>query len=86
MGNYTDYNILKIDDITIDYAKTLRKWRENFVNNLTNIKAQGFDEAFIAKWLYYFSYCEAGFLERQIFDLQILFGKPDYRVPANVIN
>jgi cyclopropane-fatty-acyl-phospholipid synthase len=83
IGNVTDYNVIKIDDITIDYAKTLKKWRENFLDNLSLITAQGFDETFIRKWLYYFSYCEAGFLERKIFDLQILFAKPDYRVLEN---
>lgn len=83
--DHTDYNVLKIEDITVDYAKTLKKWRESFLHNLFNIKKQGFDETFIRKWLYYFSYCEAGFRERKIFDLQILFAKPDYRGFENVI-
>ena len=85
IGDNTDYNVVKIEDITLDYAKTLKKWRENFIDHLADIKAQGFDETFIRKWLYYFSYCEAGFLERKIFDLQILFAKPDYRVIENIV-
>jgi cyclopropane-fatty-acyl-phospholipid synthase len=80
--NNTDYNIVTVDDITLDYAKTLRAWRENFVAQLEAIKQQGFDQEFIRKWIYYFCYCEAGFLERRLSNMQILFHKPEYREEA----
>jgi cyclopropane-fatty-acyl-phospholipid synthase len=44
-----------------DYALTLRRWRDAFVNNLTGVRAQGFDERFIRMWELYLAYCEAGF-------------------------
>ena len=43
------------------------------------IHSLGADESFLRCWDYYFSYCEAGFLERQIGVSQILLSKPDCR-------
>lgn len=45
----------------LDYAETLRQWRERFRAAWPDIRAQGFDERFRRMWEYYFSYCEAGF-------------------------
>lgn len=43
------------------YARTLAAWRERFLDAWPRIEAQGFDERFRRMWLYYLSYCEAGF-------------------------
>lgn len=43
------------------YAQTLASWRERFLNAWPRIEAQGFDERFRRMWLYYLTYCEAGF-------------------------
>ena len=75
----TDFNVTSIEDLSLDYALTLAKWRENFLNNIASIMQQGFDQYFIRKWLYYLCYCEAGFYERSINDLQIVLVKPGYR-------
>lgn len=48
-------------DFGIDYAKTLKIWRENFEAALDEVRSQGFDEAFIRLWRFYYCYCEAGF-------------------------
>lgn len=48
------------------YAETLRRWRERFLERWHVIKAMGFDETFRRKWVYYLSYCEAGFDEGSI--------------------
>ncbi len=45
------------------YAKTLRLWRERFLERWPVIEALGYDEEFRRKWVYYLSYCEAGFSE-----------------------
>lgn len=81
---HTDLNILQIEDLTLDYAKTLRDWRHKFMLNIASIKEQGFDNVFINKWLYYLCYCEAGFLERTIGEVQIVFAKPGYRDAAYI--
>jgi hypothetical protein len=32
-------------------------------------------------WRYYFAYCEAGFAERRISDVQMVFARPGWRPP-----
>jgi cyclopropane-fatty-acyl-phospholipid synthase len=39
----------------------------------------GFSEPFIRMWEFYLCYCEAGFTERYIGDVQMLFAKPMFR-------
>ena len=48
------------------YARTLEAWRRRFEAAWPQVAAQGFDEAFRRKWLYYLAYCEAGFRECSI--------------------
>ncbi len=72
----TDLRLFHLEDITPHYARTLACWREQFFNNIDHVKALGYSEAFIRMWDYYFSYCQAGFAERYIGDVQILFTKP----------
>ena len=49
-----------------DYAKTLCIWRDNFNQQLQDVRKLGFDEAFIRLWNFYLMYCAAGFTERNI--------------------
>jgi len=58
-------------DIGLSYARTLMHWRQRFCARLDEIRALGFDEQFIRMWLYYFAYCEGGFAERAISDVQL---------------
>jgi len=61
----------ELEDISSHYARTLRAWRERFLANLDRVRRLGFSERFIRMWEYYLCYCEAGFLERHIRDVQI---------------
>ena len=72
----SDMRLFHLEDITPHYAKTLKKWRERFVQNKTEVKNLGFTEAFIRMWFFYLCYCEGGFMERQIGNVQMLFTKP----------
>ncbi|WP_371188635.1 class I SAM-dependent methyltransferase [Thalassotalea maritima] len=56
----------QLDDIGLDYAKTLACWREKFLQNWSQLPQFGYDETFKRLWLYYFAYCEGAFLERSI--------------------
>ncbi|PLX20837.1 cyclopropane-fatty-acyl-phospholipid synthase [Candidatus Parcubacteria bacterium] len=67
--------IMSVESIGIDYAKTLRKWRKNLLDKKDKVFSIGFDEEFIKKWLYYFYYCEVGFEEKYLEDVQILIEK-----------
>ncbi len=51
------------NNFRLSYARTLRLWRERFLERWSEITALGFDEEFKRKWVYYLSYCEAGFTE-----------------------
>jgi cyclopropane-fatty-acyl-phospholipid synthase len=72
-----DLNLLDYEDMTPFYAKTLRLWREAFTAALSGVRALGYDESFIRKWLYYLCYCEAGFGTRHISVVQIVLSRPD---------
>jgi len=62
-------------DIGLDYAKTLKDWRERFCSNIDTVRSLGFDDRFIRMWEFYLCYCEGGFMERSISDAQIHFRK-----------
>lgn len=72
----TNYSLVALQNIGLEYAKTLDVWQQRFIENQEQIRALGFDEQFIRKWLYYFSYCEAGFREHSIHTYQLKFAKP----------
>lgn len=73
---HTDMQIVGLDDITFDYAMTLRSWRKAFFERIDEVREQGFDDRFINMWDFYFCYCEGGFLERVISTAQFTFAKP----------
>jgi len=66
-----------VDNFRLSYARTLKLWRERFLERWHEIHKLGFDETFRRKWVYYLSYCEAGFMEGSI-DVGIY----QYRKPA----
>jgi len=75
----TETVLVSLEDIGVDYARTLRQWRQRFEQRLPEVLALGFDERFIRMWRFYLAYCEGGFLERAISDVQLVFAGPDYR-------
>jgi cyclopropane-fatty-acyl-phospholipid synthase len=80
----TDMRLFHLEDIGPHYALTLRRWRENFNSHLNDVRAQGYPESFIRMWEFYLCYCEAGFMERVIGDVQMLLVKPEAR-PASLL-
>ncbi|MCU0602552.1 MAG: cyclopropane-fatty-acyl-phospholipid synthase family protein [Desulfobacterales bacterium] len=72
----SDLRLFHLEDITPHYATTLRHWRENFFRSIERVKALGFPETFIRMWEFYLCYCEGGFAERYLGDVQIVFTKP----------
>ncbi len=76
---YTDLAIVDMEDITKHYAETLNRWKANFIKVIPEVKKMGFSEAFIKMWEFYFVFCEAGFLERNIGDVQLVFSKSGAR-------
>ena len=48
----------------IDYAHTLKLWRDKFLAEKQEILKLGFDERFIRIWEFYLAYCEAAFAKK----------------------
>ncbi len=60
----------------LDYAETLKRWRLVFDRQLDSIRNQGFDEAFVRLWRFYYWYCEAGFLTGRTDVCQVILSRP----------
>ena len=79
----TDLQTVGVHDITSSYVTTLRRWRENFTTHRDELAALGYDESFRRLWTLYLAYCEAGFAERRICDIQLLLAKPRWAAHAS---
>ena len=55
---------------------TLRAWRERLARSLPQLYALGQKDALARLWEFYFCYCEGGFAEGVLGDVQILLAKP----------
>jgi len=79
MARQSDMRMVQLEDITDHYVTTLKHWRDTFGTATDELDARGYDERFRRLWVLYLAYCEAGFAERRIQDVQILLAKPGYR-------
>jgi cyclopropane-fatty-acyl-phospholipid synthase len=77
LKRHTDLRIEWMRDIGLQYAPTLRCWRERFLSQLPAVRQLGFDERFIRMWEFYLASCEAAFSVRHIGDLQVVLSKPE---------
>ena len=82
LARRTDLRTAALDDITPHYARTLACWRERFRAAWPELRTLGYDERFRRMWDLYLAYCEAGFHERRIADVQLLLAKPAWRGEA----
>lgn len=62
----SDLALVAQEDFGLSYARTLEAWRERFMAQLPQVRAQGFDDRFARMWEFYLAYCEGGFRERTI--------------------
>lgn len=80
LAKQTDMVLWSLDDMGLDYARTLQHWHEKFDAALPQIQALGYGEDFIRMWKFYLSYCEGGFLERATSTVHFVAVKPAYRL------
>lgn len=78
IGNETNLSLEGVEDMSLHYARTLNCWREQFHRRLDDVRALGFDDAFIRTWDYYFAYCEAAFREHAVRVVQMVWEKPSF--------
>jgi len=79
VARVTDFRQVHLEDITAHYATTLTHWRERFLAASDRVCELGYDKRFRRLWELYLSYCEGGFRERRIQDVQLLLAKPRFR-------
>lgn len=72
----TDLRVFHLEDQGAHYATTLRHWRKRLFANLPQVRAFGYPDTFIRMWEYYLCYCEGGFHERVLGDVQMVLTKP----------
>jgi cyclopropane-fatty-acyl-phospholipid synthase len=82
VARVTDLKLSHLEDIGPHYARTLKLWRERFFERIADVRAQGYPESFVRMWEFYLCYCEGGFEERQLGDVQMLLTKPRSRRPG----
>lgn len=75
----SDLKLFNLEDIGASYALTLAHWRRRFHAAEAQVRALGYDERFRRLWDFYLAYCEGGFRERSIGDVQMLLVKPGCR-------
>ncbi len=75
----SDLRLFHMEDNTINYARTLRKWYEKLLDNRGKILKMGKTEEFLRLWEFYLCYCEGGFRERSIQSVQYIMTKPGNR-------
>ena len=73
------FSAAHLEDIGPHYAETLRRWRAAFEARLDAVRGLGFDERFVRLWRFYLAYCEAGFEERYLGDVQLVLRKAGCR-------
>lgn len=61
VGDHTGLRVAASREFGLDYAETLRQWRETFLSRWREIAPLGFDETFRRMWEFYLAYSEAGF-------------------------
>jgi cyclopropane-fatty-acyl-phospholipid synthase len=71
------FSLYNLEDFGESYARTLLEWQDNFNAHQNEILSLGFDQRFIRKWNYYFSYCASAFTMRQISVVQAIYTRPN---------
>ena len=59
-----------------DYAETLRRWRQDFLHQDTQVRGLGFDTRFMHTWEFYLAYCEAAFASGNTDVMQFTLRRP----------
>ena len=78
----TDMRVTHLEDIGPHYATTLKRWHDRFFASIDKVAKLGFSDEFVRMWQYYLCYCEGGFIERTIGNVQMHVIKPDARPPV----
>ncbi len=76
MTRASDLRVTDLEDIGPHYTTTLAAWRQSLRERWDDARALGYSDEFLRLWEFYFCYCEGGFAERHISDVQMLLARP----------
>jgi len=62
----------RVEEIGSHYVRTLKAWQERLRGSRDRIRRRGYGEPLLRRWEYYLSYCQAGFREGRIGNVQML--------------
>lgn len=79
MTRHTDLRMTHTEDIGPHYATTLKHWHDRMFARIEEVRQQGYSNEFIRMWQYYLCYCEGGFIERVIGNVQFIAIRPHNR-------
>ncbi|MEE4298923.1 MAG: cyclopropane-fatty-acyl-phospholipid synthase family protein [Pseudomonadales bacterium] len=85
MRRVTKLRVRHLEDISDHYARTLGEWQRNVDAHADRLVDMGYDRTFQRLWRYYLAFCQGGFMERSIGDVQMIFEKADCRAPSPVM-
>ncbi|MDH3733488.1 MAG: cyclopropane-fatty-acyl-phospholipid synthase family protein [Gemmatimonadota bacterium] len=68
----TGLRIADREDLAPHYGPTLAIWRDALLARREDAARLGFDDAFLRRWEFYFSYCEAAFNTGYVADYQLI--------------
>jgi cyclopropane-fatty-acyl-phospholipid synthase len=74
-----DLQVINLEDIGRHYAETLARWRIAFDAARDKHRRMGLDQRFLRLWRFYLAYCEAGFLERHVSNIQVVLARSGWR-------
>lgn len=75
----SDLRLFHMEEIGPHYARTLRAWRQRLTARWEDALALGRDERFLRAFAHDLASCEAGFEERYLGNVQLLFARPGAR-------
>lgn len=78
VGRASPLRLTHVEDFAGHYARTLQFWREALQEREHDASRLGYSPEFLRTWYYYLSYCEAGFAERQLHAMQMIFSMPEH--------
>ena len=64
-----------VEEIGLDYAETLRRWRASFHDQIEEVRALGYGAHFERTWDFYLACCEGGFRSRALRDAQLVLAR-----------
>jgi cyclopropane-fatty-acyl-phospholipid synthase len=81
MARASTLRVVDLEDIGPHYATTLAAWHHNLLAAAARVRERGYPDTLLRMWQYYLSYCEAGFAERTLGDVQFVLqggGRREY--------